>query len=214
MKPYRVGFLVLFSLPFLAFSQLDEKMEIKAMNRQMIKRKDTVYRFYAIIPEKPIKVRPDRQYYWYKSDTILSTVGGYDGRVLDGSYVVFYPDKNLQEEGLYRNGLRTGEWKSWYPGGKLRLVQHWDEGMKSGSFTEYDFEGRKLREGAFRNDHLSGKIRQYRPNGTDTTFVYKEGLLMEPKEKKKPAVDSASRKNRRAVDSAARRNQPVRGNGN
>jgi len=99
-----------------SIAQPEEKIEIRSLNRQLIRKKDTVYRFYAVLPENPVRVFPDRTYYWFHSDTILTTVGGYDGRLLDGSYTVFYPDKNLAEAGEFTNGLRTGEWRTWYPG--------------------------------------------------------------------------------------------------
>ena len=154
MKSFLTLTLVLLSLSILCQAQTDEKIEIKATNRQYIKRKDTIYRFYAILPEQPLKVRPDRIYYWCKSDTILTTAGGYDGRLLDGAFAVFYPDKNLEEQGLFKNGLRSGEWKIWYPGGKLHSIVHWEDGIKVGAFTEYDIQGAKLKEGYYKNGNL------------------------------------------------------------
>ena len=202
MKSYLTLTLALLNLNILCQAQTDEKVEVKAINRQFIKRKDTTYRFYAILPEHPLKVRPDRTYHWYKSDTILATSGGYDGRLLDGAFTVFYPDKNLEEEGLFRNGLRTGEWKIWYPGGKLHSIIHWEDGIKSGAFTEYDIQGAKFREGYFKNDRLSGKIKEYMPNGGDTVIVYKDGKPAVPKQKTdgKPAGGSAAKPTDKATD--------------
>jgi antitoxin component YwqK of YwqJK toxin-antitoxin module len=182
MKSYLTFSLFLLNLSILCQAQTDEKIEVKAINRQFIKRKDTIYRFYAINPDHPLTVRPDRTYHWYKSDTILATSGGYDGRLLDGAFTVFYPDKNLEEEGLFRNGLRTGEWKIWYPGGKLHSIVHWEDGIKAGAFTEYDIQGLKLREGYYKNDYLSGKVREHMPNGRDTVIVYKDGKPAMPKQ--------------------------------
>jgi len=185
--------LMLIHLSIRTFAQTDEKIEVKAINRQFIKRKDTTYRFYAIIPEKPLKTRPDRVYHWYKADTILATAGGYDGRLLDGPFTVFYPDKNLEEEGIFRNGLRDGEWKSWYPGGKIRLIIHWDDGVRKGAFTEYDQEGRKIREGYYRKDLLSGDIKEYGADGKLSIIKYEDGQPVKPKEKAKPKADSTSK---------------------
>ena len=169
-------FLALLHISLFSLAQDDEKIEIRSVDRQQIKRKDTIYRFYAIIPEHPVRTRPDRTYYWYKSDTILSTAGGYDGRLLDGSYTVFYPDNNLEEKGTFVKGLRAGEWTSWYPGGIIRSVFHWEAGLKSGQFTEYDRSGRKTREGRFKNNALSGEIKEYSADGKVHTTRYKEGI--------------------------------------
>jgi len=191
MKFYTTLLLVLVHLGLYTQAQPEEKIEIKAINRQFIKRKDTTYRFYAIIPEQPVKTRPDRTYYWYKSDTILSSAGGYDGRLLDGSFRVFYPDKNLEEDGMFGNGLRTGEWKTWYPGGKIHSVIHWNDGLRDGAFTEYDLQGRKAKEGSYKKDLLSGKIKEFDADGSVSVIEYKEGKPVLPKQK---TVDKPSDK--------------------
>ena len=49
--------------------------------------------------------------------TILVTQGGYNGRLLNGDFRVFYPNKNLKENGNYQFGLKEGTWIS----GDLRL---------------------------------------------------------------------------------------------
>ena len=77
------------------------------------------------------KIKNDRYYFWYLKNIIHSTQGGYSGQLLNGHYVAFYPDKNLKEQGNFKNGLKNGEWKSWNPKGDLTSVTEWNEGVQS-----------------------------------------------------------------------------------
>jgi hypothetical protein len=188
MKHSATTLLILLHLSFLSEAQNDGNFQVAALNRQLINRKDTVYSFYALHPDRPIKTRMDRTYYWYRPDTILTTAGGYDGRILDGSFKIFYPDKNLKEQGVFRNGLRSGEWKSWYPGGQLREIVRWKDGLRDGPFSEYDAAGRKLREGHYKKDDLSGPVTEYSRDGTARSTTYQKGLALPPKTPAAPAA--------------------------
>jgi hypothetical protein len=77
------------------------------------------------------KIKNDRYYFWYLNNVIHSTQGGYNGQLLNGHYVAFYPDKNLKEEGDFKRGLKDGEWKTWNPKGDLTSVTDWNEGILS-----------------------------------------------------------------------------------
>ncbi len=74
------------------------------------------------------KIKNDRYYYWYLDNVIHSTQGGYNGQLLNGHYIAFYPDKNLKEEGNFKSGLKDGEWKTWNPKGDLTGVTYWSDG--------------------------------------------------------------------------------------
>jgi len=75
------------------------------------------------------KIKNDRYYFWYFNNKIHSTQGGYNGQLLNGHYIAFYPDKNLKEEGYFKRGLKDGEWKNWNPKGDLTSVITWNEGV-------------------------------------------------------------------------------------
>lgn len=101
-----------------------------ATDRRWMNQHDTLYSFLTTKPEQPIKTRPDKLYYWFNKDTIMTTIGGYAGRLLDGEYKVFYPNKTLKEMGNFRLGLKTGIWKIWYPNGNLASMTQWKDGEK------------------------------------------------------------------------------------
>ncbi len=79
--------------------------------------------------KKDPKVKNDRYYFWYLNKVIHSTQGGYNGQLLNGHYISFYPDKNLKEEGDFKTGLKDGVWKTWNPKGDLTNVTNWNEGV-------------------------------------------------------------------------------------
>src|SRR5437868_6907109 len=66
------------------------------------------------------KVKTDNElaYLWYKSNKIIETKGGYDGRLLHGYYKTFYLNNQLREQGEIKYGLKHKEWKYWYSNGQ------------------------------------------------------------------------------------------------
>lgn len=143
-------------LPFLAVkAQFDpDKMLHQAFDHRVIYNHDTIYSFYCLQPGRTTKPRPGKMYYWYKRDTILTTIGGYDGDLLNGEYKVSYPDKNLMEYGSFDKGLKTGVWKTWFPGGKPASVINWKNGQKEGAFVTYDPTGKTTSAGHYKADEL------------------------------------------------------------
>jgi antitoxin component YwqK of YwqJK toxin-antitoxin module len=104
-------------------------LETTALGRRVINRQDTVYIFYVKKPEEALKVDRDKTYYWFKSDTIITTTGGYDGWVLNGDYKMFFPGKGMRQSGFFQMGLKDGEWKTWYEDGRLQSVSRWKKGV-------------------------------------------------------------------------------------
>ena len=107
-----------------------ENLVSNALDRRTVLNHDTLYLFYARDPEYPIRADLAKTYFWFRQDTILRTVGGYGGRLLDGEFKAFYPNKNLKEYGVFNYGLKDGEWKTWNPDGSLRSVSYWKKGIE------------------------------------------------------------------------------------
>lgn len=106
----------------------------------------------------PVSSEPDlyndRFYFWYSSNTIHSTQGGYSGRLLNGNYKEFYPNKTLKEEGNFKNGLKEGLWKDWNDAGNLMQQYTWKKGLRSGKFIVCDEKGYIKQSGYYKNDIL------------------------------------------------------------
>lgn len=69
-------------------------------------------------------------YYWYSANAIHETQGGYSGRLLDGLYTAYYPNKNLKEQGRFKKGLKDGVWKYWKADGALQSTANWKKGQE------------------------------------------------------------------------------------
>lgn len=76
------------------------------------------------------RARPGRYYFWYSSGAIHETEGGYSGRLLNGTYTAFYPNKNLKEQGSFKKGLKDGVWKNWREDGSLLAAVTWKHGAE------------------------------------------------------------------------------------
>ena len=113
----------------------DDRLVSDAQDRRTIIRGDTLYRFFVADADKVIKPEITKRYFWFRKDSILSTDGDFGGRVLNGEYKVYYPDKSLKEAGQFRYGLKDGDWKAWNPDGSLQAVVHWKKGEERASDT-------------------------------------------------------------------------------
>lgn len=129
----------------------------------------------------------DRPYFWYVSNAIHWTQGGFSGHLLHGQYQEFYADKNLREQGEFKNGLKDGIWQSWTEAGALKEYVTWKEGQRDGAFELYSSDGVLLQSGQYKKNLLAGKIRNYK--GTDSVQIvrYKAGKLV-IKEPGKPSL--------------------------
>ena len=99
----------------------------------------------VLITDKELKANINLIYHWYHSNRIMSTQGGYDGKLLHGDYVSFYENKQLKEKGQFTYGLKNGRWTGWYENGKVKAVSHWSEGQLNGVLREYSWSGEMVR---------------------------------------------------------------------
>ncbi|HRO44815.1 MAG TPA: hypothetical protein PLE34_03095 [Agriterribacter sp.] len=142
---------------------------------------DTIYEFYAIKPPKKLRGKPleiEKEYYWFKSDNILISKGGFDGRILHGSYTVFYPNQNLNEKGNFYHGMKDGVWQTWYPNGTIKSTQTWSKGQKEGNYTFFDMQGKKVKQYTYKRDLLSGYQLEYQNDTLASKILYKEGKII------------------------------------
>ncbi|WP_324760175.1 toxin-antitoxin system YwqK family antitoxin [Sphingobacterium thalpophilum] len=112
--------------------------------------------FYA----ENVKINPnsDKTYTWYESNQIHQTMGGYAGKLLNGQFTKYFPNKGLAEQGLYVKGLKQGVWRSWYPNGKLRSESQWMANIEEGPFIRYDEQGNWIQRGYLKDGNLHGSI--------------------------------------------------------
>jgi len=171
--------LIAFTLFSIGCATAEKQPVVKATNRVSLLKNDTLYQFYAQQPTtKKFKVRPDPFYHWYTQDTILTTQGSFNGRLLHQTFKAFFPDHNLYQEGVFHYGLKEGLWRLWYPGGQLKSSYNWKEGALHGGFTEYDETGYKRIEGRYRNGSLARTRSYHLPNDNVVETLYENENLL------------------------------------
>jgi antitoxin component YwqK of YwqJK toxin-antitoxin module len=154
---------------------------------------------------KDLKVNNDLTYMWYASQKIIETKGGYEGKLIHGSYTSFYLSNQLREQGQIKYGLKHGEWKAWYPDGKLKEIITWKNGRKNGNYELYNDLGQRMAKSKFKNDKLNGKFYTYSGNGVIAEKKkYKDGNEVIPKvkiKKEKKAKVETEKKDTPATES-------------
>ena len=74
-------------------------------------------------------VKPGLFYYWYSANAIHATQGGFSGHLLSGRYTEYYLNKNLKEQGFFKQGLKSGIWRTWNEDGTASQVSNWENGI-------------------------------------------------------------------------------------
>ncbi|MFP9119338.1 toxin-antitoxin system YwqK family antitoxin [Flavobacterium sp. RNTU_13] len=158
----------------------------------LIKRiSDAQFRYEFYTTTKKVSPKPGRSYYWFKGGAIHNSEYGMAGELLTGDFAKFYHSNQLAEAGTFKNGLKTGLWKTWYENGILHTEAEWSSGTKDGAFALYDNTGKLLEKGAYDNDRKSGRWINYT---TKDTLKYRNGEVVPVKVKpvKSTAKDSVS----------------------
>jgi len=115
-------------------------------------------------------------YYWHAYNKIMETKGGFDGKLLNGNYTVFYINNNLKEKGKFKNGLKNGKWILWYDSGKIQEISCWKNGIKEGAYQSYDMTGQQVLDANFKSDKLEGIMISYQSGKILSRKAYKAGI--------------------------------------
>lgn len=83
------------------------------------------------------QVHTDRNYHWVRAQTLTITQGGIGGPALHGSFISYFPEGQLQEQGSFRHGLKEGEWRTWGVSGRLTIQEHWNKGRLHGRVLQF-----------------------------------------------------------------------------
>jgi len=135
----------------------------------------------GVAADKNAKAEPDKTYTWHSANQLHNTQGGYAGKLLQGQYKDFYPNGELKESGLYRDGLKIGLWKFWREGGQLESDYSFSSGTLNGPFHKFDSDGKLLVEGRFDGGLVSGKQISYFSKDSTTVEYYKKGIAYQRK---------------------------------
>ncbi len=154
------------------------------------------YTLKADVLAEPLKKHAEKEidYYWYTSNKIIHTRGGYEGKVLNGSYTSFYISGNLKEKGSYKNGMKHGEWTSWFENGNIREIILWKNGLKQGSVKSFDEQGNLLLVSQFKKGLLNGQQLIYEDNKLSSKKKFRRGQEIIPPVKKETKTNKDNSK--------------------
>lgn len=160
----RIFFLLIFSLTLISFADTPSKKRIS----------DAYFRYEFYTTYKKSTPKEDREYFWYKGGAIHKTESGIAGELLHGDFQKFYHSNQLAEAGLYKNGLKQGQWKNWHENGTLQSQQGWSDGQRDGRYSSYDKTGFLIETGNYRHGLKDGQWVNYI---SKDTLKYRRGLI-------------------------------------
>jgi len=123
-------YIILIFLCFLCCGAFAQKLPDYGLNKVRITQPDKI-----IVAEiEPVSsdpaIKPNLLYYWYSANAVHTTQGGFSGKLLNGQYTEYYPDRNLKEQGEFKKGLKDGVWKSWNIDGTIAVTTTWKHGSE------------------------------------------------------------------------------------
>lgn len=137
---------------------------------------------FFVTDEKNNEIKDDKFYFWYKSQKVHKSVGGYSGQLLDGNYVKYFYSNELAEQGKFKEGLKVGEWKEWHKNGKIQRKLNWFKGRLKGMAVSYDSVGNVISKGKYKSGIKDG-VWIY-PMKKDTIF-YRKGKVIDKSKQSK-----------------------------
>lgn len=152
---------------------------------------DSMLRINILVKPGKLKIQPDKTYFWYGSESVMSNRGGYSGYLLHGRYTQFDRKKRLRAEGYYNQGLKDGLWKQWDEHGEMISAINWKHGLKQGESRFYNQRG-KLQKTLYYKSDIIEKA-EVLNNGKVSKLKYKNGNL---------ALDSKKDKSKKKVKAA------------
>lgn len=161
------------------FTSLSAQKEFEDINynSQTISHADYSERIEFTDSEKIVKTEPGLEYTWLKNQKVLTTQGGYSGKLLHGNYESFYPNKNLKEKGKFSYGLKNGTWLYWRKDGSIKKSEYWKKGQKEKDVILYDSSGVDSLIIPYKNDQMNGKVYEVFNKHKKHVQTYKKGIL-------------------------------------
>ncbi len=167
-----IPFLLLMLFVLSANNLLGQTFEL-SVHRKVIN--DKGGREIVYVTDKTPEPKGKRMYHWYKSRKVHTSQNNYAGELLDGEYLKYYPDSQLAEKGVFKNGLKVSVWNTWHQNGRLATRSLWKSGRISGRFVKRDSLGNTLETGTYKKGFKNGKW--IYPMEGDTLYFKKGDLV-------------------------------------
>lgn len=112
----------------------------------------------------------------YRTTNAQGTWGDWNKFTGNEKIVVKYANGNVALEEEFRDGMREGTKKSYFPNGQLNDEYHYSKGMFQGPYSIYYPSGKLREKGMYKYNELDGVIETFHEDGTlDKTENYMMG---------------------------------------
>ena len=133
-----------------------------------------------------VTTNDERYYYWFALNKIQCTQNGYDGKLLNGKYTIFFLNNSLKTQGRFKKGLKHKEWKYWTKTGVLNRSENYCKGKLYGWQSVYDSLGIPIFRTYFKQNIITGIKYIYKDGLPNIAMRYKKGTLKETIQINKP----------------------------
>ena len=184
MKVYK-SLLLLCLTTYIAVGQSFKSPSEMTRYKIVVNMGDLTIKTSVLNSNKKIRPKSGHIYLWYTSNKILETEEGFDGRIVDGQFKVFYINDQLKEQGTVKNGLRAGRWIYWYSNGRVNEKIRWKKGQKWGEYKLFNNDGELIASGHFKKNRLHGRFVTYDKFGRKIEIKkYRYGCEQKKKKRK------------------------------
>ncbi|WP_286971393.1 toxin-antitoxin system YwqK family antitoxin [Flavobacterium sp. UBA4854] len=135
------------------------------------------------------KVRDGEWKYYHKASKVLMTVENYKNGKLDGLKTIYYPNAQIAEEMMYKNGLKEGAYKKMGVDGTLLEESNFKDNEYNGDAVFYDSDKSVASKGKFVNGKKAGMWQFYQKGK-----LVKEVNMSDPKNTNKASEKGAAPK--------------------
>ena len=113
----------------------------------------------------------------YFPDGETSSRGIYTGGQKSGKWIFYSKDKTVSKEGEFKFNRQEGEWKEYYPGGKVLAAKGaYQAGKKSGLWDHFDKEGKLIMQLTWMGMTIRGNCIFYKNDKKDYEVIVKGAM--------------------------------------
>ena len=131
-----------------------------------------VFKFYSMVSsDNPIVIKTffstsnEAQVQFFTEKGVLESEGKMLGKEHIGKWIYYKNGKQVVAEEQYENGKLSGEYKIFYPNGKLTEISHFKTGKLHGNSKRYSDTGILLDDLNYVNGEIHGEAVYYDGNG-------------------------------------------------
>lgn len=138
-----------------------ENKQPMAEGKYIKQKRDSVWLFYSDVDGKLISSETYKKGLLHGTTKTLYPETGnvaesieYKNGIKDGSYKKYFPDGALMTEGTYVNDLLDGKFILYHPNGEVQVKGKYKNGRQIGNWNYFDEDGNPVSENEFKKDNV------------------------------------------------------------